>query len=186
MRERLTQLTNLLHTDNLLGGDIAPEELSRELREDDDRSLSDRRKVIAGTMVAAGAMAIVSLYQTGIIRHLPEPPLPFLDADRVDASEEAYQWLGSPDGLLGLRNYATTLILAAVGGKDRTFRQPWLPIALAAKVTADSAQALKLTRDQWTKHGAFCSWCLLAAGATFSTVRPAYREAASAIRSWLS
>lgn len=186
MRERLTQLKELLKTENLAGEGIAPDELSRQLRDEDNESLANRRRIVAGSMVAAGAMAVVGLYQTGLIRRIPEPPLPFLDAEKVDASEEAYEQLGAPDGLIGLRSYATTMVLASIGGKNRPTTHPLLTLALAAKVTADSAQALRLTRDQWTKHGAFCSWCLLAAGATLSSVKPAYQEAASAVRSLLS
>ncbi len=32
---------------------------------------------------------VVSLYQTGVISHLPDPPLPVFDADKVDASDYA-------------------------------------------------------------------------------------------------
>ena len=42
-------------------------------------------------LAAAGSMGLIALYQMGIIRHLPEPPFPMLDADKVDASSEAYE-----------------------------------------------------------------------------------------------
>ena len=64
------------------------------------------------------------------------------------------------------------MILAAMGGEDRAGQRPWLPLALAGKVALDALGAGKLTIDQWTKHRAFCLWCLLAAGATFAK-RPA-------------
>jgi hypothetical protein len=40
-----------------------------------------------------------------------------------------------------------------------------------------AAQAAKLTVDQWTKHRAFCFWCLTAATATFITLPLTWREA---------
>jgi hypothetical protein len=43
----------------------------------------------------------------GIIKRLPEPKLPYLDADRVDASSEAYEWLSTPDAILGIASYGT-------------------------------------------------------------------------------
>ena len=58
----------------------------------------------------------------------------------------------------------------AMGGKDRAQKQPWIPLALVGKATADALQAAKLTYDQWEKHEAFCIWCLVAAGATFATL----------------
>ena len=71
--------------------------------------------------------------------------------------------------------------LAAMGGADRATQRPWIPLALAAKVLVDAAQSGKLTVDQWTKHRAFCFWCLLAAGATFATVPLALPEARAAL-----
>ena len=146
------------------------EVLSQQLRKGRNRTLARRRSVVALSLVSIGAMGVISLYQMGLIRHLPEPPLPRLNADKVDAAPEAYKILATPDAVLGLASYATTATLAAMGGEDRAARTPWIPLAFAAKVGLDAAQALKLTWDQWAKHKAFCSWCLLAAGATLATV----------------
>ena len=75
----------------------SPARLSEELRHATSPDLSRRRGVIGLSLLGAGAMAVVSLYQIGVLRHLPEPPLPALDADRVDASEQAYARLSVPD-----------------------------------------------------------------------------------------
>ena len=156
--------------------------LSEELRRGTSADLSRRRGVIGLALLGAGAMAVVSLYQTGILRHVPEPPLPGLDADKVDASEEAYGRLSVPDGLLGLTSYAMTATLAATGGDDRARRRPWVALALAGKILADVAVAAKLTWDQWTKHKAFCSWCLLGAAASFAMLPLVAPEARRAVR----
>ena len=87
-----------------------------------------------------------------------------------------------PDGVLGLGSYAATLALAAAGGADRAADRPWLPLLLAAKVCLDTVAAGKLTLDQWTKHRAFCFWCLLASAATFATVPLVIPEACAALR----
>lgn len=156
--------------------------LSHELREGTGGELDRRRKLTKLGLVAAGSMGVILLYQMGIIDHLPEPPFPGLDADKVDAAPEAYQKLDMPDAALGLVSYATTLALATMGGKDRAYSHPWIPLALAAKVTVDAAQAGKLSIDQWTEHRAFCSWCLLAAGATFAALPLVLPEAKTALR----
>jgi uncharacterized membrane protein len=127
-------------------------------------------------------MALISLYQLGIIKHLPEPPLPRFDSDKVDAAPEAYSMLSMPDAPIGLGSYAATLALAAMGGEDRVRERPWIPLALAAKVLVDAAQAGKLSVDQWTKHRAFCFWCLIAAGATFTAVPLVLPEARAALK----
>lgn len=155
-------------------------ELSRQLRRGSGEHLERRRKATVSTLVAAGCMGIIALYQMGVIPHLPEPPIPGFDADEVDASEEAYERFAMPDAVLGLGSYAATLALIAAGGEDRARTRPWLPLALAAKAGLDAAQAAKLTWDQWAKHRAFCSYCLVAAGATFSTLPRVWPEAREA------
>ena len=144
-------------------------ELSRTLREGESKSLRNRRAIVALSTVASASMALIALYQMGIITHIPEPPLPMMDADRVDASPEAYEKFQMPDAVLGLGSYAATMSLAAMGGTDRHRTMPWIPVVLAAKVAFDAANAAKLSVDQWSKHKAFCFWCLVAAGATFAT-----------------
>src|SRR5439155_15911003 len=143
-----------------------------------------RRGIVSLSMLASASMGIIALYQTGLIKHLPEPPLPRLDADKVDASAEAYEKLATPDAILGLGSYSATMALAAMGGKDRLEEMPWVPLALAAKVAFDVANAAKLSVDQWTKHKAFCFWCLLAATATFAMVPLVIPEAIAAARTF--
>jgi hypothetical protein len=161
---------------------MTPEGLSRELRLGSGRILRRRRQVVSLSLIAAGAMMPITLYQTGIIPHLPEPPFPGLDADTVDAAGEAYAVLATPDAALGLASYAVTASLAAMGRERRAETHPWIPLALAAKVGLDAVFAAKLTRDQWTRHRAFCSWCLLAAGASLMTVPLVIPEARVALR----
>jgi hypothetical protein len=158
------------------------EALSRELRTGSSPSLRRRRGVIGLSLVSAGSMALVTLYQTGLIKHLPEPPLPGFDADRVDASDEAYRLLSMPDGVLGLASYSATLALAAMDGPDRARERPWLPVLLLGKVGLDALAAGKLTVDQWKDHRAFCFWCLLAAASTFASLPLAVPEACEAAR----
>lgn len=160
---------------------MTPRHLSKELRTGSGDFLEERRGVVALSLTAIGCMALIAAYQTGLIRRLPDLPLPMMDSDEVDASEEAYEKFSMPDAIIGLGSYAATMGLAAMGGKDRAEKQPWIPLALAAKASVDAAQAVKLTYDQWAKHKAFCIWCLIAAAATFATVPLVMGEAAVAM-----
>lgn len=160
---------------------MKPEELSRQLRRGSGRFLRHRRGTVGLSLAAIGSLGVVSLYQVGIIRRVPEPPLPFLDADGVDAAPEAYEVLDTPDAVLGIASYALTAALAAAGGEDRARERPWLPLALAGKVAFDVVQAGKLTLEQWTEHRAFCLWCLAAAGASFATAPLVLPEARASL-----
>lgn len=147
-----------------------PATLSHEIRHADDALTASRRRVVALSLTSAACMGVIALYQVGALSHVPEPKLPLLDADKVDGSEEAYAKLSVGDAFIGFLSYGTTMFLAAVGGPGRHATRPWLPRLLAVKAGIDAAQAARLTVDQWTKHRAFCSWCLVAAGATFAVV----------------
>lgn len=164
--------------------DLAARALSRELRESNAPFVRDRRWTVGLSLAAMGSLAVVSLYQMGIIRRVPEPPLPYLDADAVDAAPEAYATLAMPDGILGLLSYAATAALAAAGSSDRAKHHPILPLGLASKVAFDTAISGKLTMDQWTQHRAWCLWCLAASAATLATVPrviPETRKAAEQV-----
>jgi hypothetical protein len=159
-----------------------PEQLSLELRRTEgDKYLDTRRRIAGLSLTAAACMGLIGLYQLGIIKHSPEPAPPGMDADKVDASAEAYEKIQVGDAFIGFVSYGVTMLLAAAGGRRRWLEQRWLPIALAGKAVADAAQAATLTVDQWTKHHAFCFWCLTAAAATFIALPLTWREARAAL-----
>jgi uncharacterized membrane protein len=160
-----------------------PAELSRELRGGTGDFLKQRRTVVILSLAAMGAMSLISLYQMGIVKHLPGPPLPRLDSDRVDGSPSAYERLSTPDAALGTASYAATLVLAAMGGAQRARLQPWIPLALTGKLGFDVFQTIRMVRTQWTKYKAFCFWCLLAGGATLASVPLLFGETRAALRS---
>ncbi len=161
----------------------SPSRLSHELRRETGGTLRQRRAIVGLSLLAAGSMGVIALYQMGILKHLPEPPLPKLNADKVDASDEAYSHLQTPDAVLGFGSYAVTMALAAAGGKDRATRQPWLSLATAGKVLFDTFQVLRMVRDQRTKENAFCFWSLLSGAATLLSLPLALWEARTALRS---
>lgn len=179
------QAANVRPPDRGIGrrGTRAAELLSDELRLGSGPELRRRRAIVGLSALSAGAMLAVSLYQVGLLRHLPDPPLLLLDSDAVDASGEAYVELHMPDAPLGLLGAAITIALASAGGADRAQRQPWLPLLLAAKTATDAAMAVGLTVEQGTRHRRFCSYCLVAAVANAATAPLSMREARRAWRS---
>ncbi len=158
--------------------------MSDALRLLDSPFLTQRRRMALLQTVAAGALAVVGLYQFGLLRSVPELPLPGLDADRVDASGEAYAVLQTPDSALGLVSAGVSLVLAGMGGADRHRQQPWIPLALLAKSLLDAGGGLVLTAEQFTKHRRVCSWCTLSAAALVATVPTALPEARAAWQGW--
>ena len=145
-------------------------------------ALLDRRRRLAGLSLGSiAAFAGVAAYQTGVIRHLPEPPIGAFDADSVDASGEAYQQLKTPDAALGIASSAITLVLIGMGDGRRAKERPWVPLAMAAKVGFDALGGLYLTAEQVTKHRKLCGWCLVATTAYLAMVPQVVPEARTAL-----
>ena len=96
-----------------------PTQLSEELRLGDSPDLNRRRWIIGLSMVGTVAGQLVSLFQTGILKKLPDPPIDIFDSSKVDASDYAYKRLDTPDALIMLTNYSVTAWLAGAGGQDR-------------------------------------------------------------------
>lgn len=161
------------------------ERVSDDLRRHAGTLLDRRRRVAALSLLAAGAMGGVAAYQNGLVRRLPEPPLEIFDAEKVDASGEAYALLSTPDASLGLMSYGATLVLAGMGARGRFVDTPLLPLALAGKVVFDALGGLYLTAEQATKHRRFCSWCLVASVASVAMVPQVLPEARLALRQLL-
>lgn len=167
-----------------IGRDSSPaaERVSDHLRRLDHPHVRMRRRQSALMLAAAGAMGAVAAYQTGLVRHLPDPPLPGLDSDKVDASGEAYEMLKTPDSALALASYGSTLALIGMGAADRAERAPAVPLLAAAKLAGDAVGAVWLTAEQVSKHRALCFYCLVAAAASCAALPLALPEAHAAWR----
>ncbi|MBW3653804.1 MAG: hypothetical protein KY433_09475, partial [Actinobacteria bacterium] len=143
----------------------AAERVSDDLRRGSSEHLTRRRRQTALVLGATAAMEIIALYQTGILRRLPDPPVPGVDSDKVDASGEAYEVLRTPDATISIANYGVTLALITMGGADRWRDRPLVPLLAAAKLASDAAGGAVLTVEQVTRHKALCAYCLAAAAA---------------------
>ena len=133
-------------------------------------------------MVGVAAGAIVGLYQTGILKHLPDLPLPRLDSDRVDASDYAYKRLRTPDALQMIVSYGLTACLAGAGEEGRARTTPLLPLAMAGKVIGDAFFAVKLGQEEWAENKALCWYCQSATLASLASTALVLPEAAKAAR----
>ena len=111
MKQLLMQMTS---------GGMQPQALRRSIQESDSSEMASRRAIVGVSLVGIASMAIVSLYQMGAVRHLPDPPVrrPHFHSDKVNASTEAFGY-GMPDGPLTIGAHAANIMLAAAGPDDR-------------------------------------------------------------------
>ena len=164
----------------------AAEAVSDALRRGSGGFLEQRRRMALLQTASAAALAIVGLYQFGVLRSVPEPPLPGLGADAVDAAGQAYVLGMTPDSALGIASAGVSLVLAGMGSEKRYREQPWVPLALLAKSVLDATSGGYLLAEQVTKHKRICSWCTASAALLVATVPTALPEARAAWKAWRS
>lgn len=163
-----------------------PRELSHQLREVHTEDLSRRRLVVGLSLLGAAMGQIVSLYQMGIIKKLPDPPFEIFDSSKVDAADYAYSRMQTPDAVAMIVNYGITAWLAAAGDKDRAKNAPWIPLALAAKTIVDAGTALELGREEYAQTKKLCFYCQVATVVSLASVVVALPEARKAWSAWRS
>ncbi|MEW6492338.1 MAG: vitamin K epoxide reductase family protein [Cyanobacteriota bacterium] len=165
---------------------MEPQQLSQELRQGKNPHMSRRRAIIGLSMLGGSMGQLVTLYQTGIVSHLPDPPgQELFDADRVDASNYAYNKFNSPDGPIMVANYAITAWLAAAGGLNRARLNPLLPIAMGIKLVLDGVTNVELAREEWSENKAFCEYCQVATVCSIASIVLAVPEVMTAVRTLL-
>lgn len=161
-----------------------PPQLRRELQQGETEGLWRRRAIIGCSLVGMAAMAAVSLFQTGVVKHLPDPPLESFDSDKVNSSDTAYM-LGVPDGTLSLASLAANIPLAAFGGARRAREQPAVPLVAAGKAAVEAAVAGWYFYQMPAKEKRWCGYCITGAlmnFAVFALTLPEAKEALSALR----
>ena len=153
-----------------------PEQLRRELQNGESKGLKRRRAIIGLSLLGMGAMTAVSLLQTGIVKHLPDPPIENFDSDKVNSSDTAYA-LGTPDGTLSLASLAANIPIAAFGGENRTQEQPIVPILAAGKSVVEAIAAGWYFYQMPTKQKAWCGYCIVGALVNFGIAALSLPEA---------
>jgi uncharacterized membrane protein len=162
--------------------DKNPQALRRELQESNESDLNLRRGIIGLSLVGMAAMTAVTLFQTGVLKHLPDPPIAGFNSDKVNSSDTAYA-LGVPDGALSLASLAANIPLAAFGGENRASDAPLIPLAAAAKATVEAAVAGWYFYQMPTKEKAWCGYCIVGAMTNWGIAALTLMEAKKAWKS---
>ena len=139
----------------------------RDLREGRSPELRRRRAIVALSLLGIADMVPVALYQTGVLRRLPDPPLRGFDSSKTNASKAAYRF-GVPDGLLLIVLLGLNAAIAAWGPDERARRLPLVPLAASVKSGAEAAFAGKYLSLMASGREPWCLFCLAAAAVQFA------------------
>jgi uncharacterized membrane protein len=168
-------------------GELKPQQLRHAVQDDAGPEMRLRRGIFGVSLHGIASMAIVGLYQLGVIRHLPDPRTrrPHFHSDKVNASDEAFGY-GMPDGPLTIAAHAFNIALAAAGPPNRYRKRPWLSLLATAASGAQAAVAAKYLFYTMPKvDKAWYPYCItdaLTHFATFALTLPEARRAITARR----
>ena len=157
-----------------------PQQLRYELQQEETADLKRRRAVIGLSLVGMASMTAVTLLQTGIVKHLPDPPVGNFDSDRVNSSDTAYRF-GVPDGSISLASLAANIPIAAFGGVHRARRQPWVPLLACVKAGIEAVAASWYFYQMPAKEKAWCGYCVVGALANIGIAALTIPEAKEAL-----
>jgi len=144
-----------------LPGGATPDVLRQSLRNSTAPQVRLRRAVVGVSLVGMAAMSVVTLLQSGLVKHLADPPLKGFDTDRVNTSDTAYGW-GMPDAPISILSHAVGLVLATLGGADRARKTPWVPLAATAAAAPPAVtSAAYLFYDMPVREKAWCPYCIV-------------------------
>ena len=164
---------------------LSPSALSKTLRTASTPSLRRRRKVVALSALGLLDFSIISLYQTGVIKHLPDLPGDRFDSDYVNASDEAYQ-LGAPDAPISAVVFAANMVLATAGGTAKTGRHPAFDLLLGLSLTANAAGAANYLVNMIREQKRVCLYCVAGAGISFASLAIAWPDVRDSLRTALT
>lgn len=136
---------------------------------DGDQELRSKRRLIFLSALGLIDFSIITLYQTGIIRRLPDVPLRFFDSNQVNAAPSAYRF-GAPDGAIGSLAYATTMVLACAGETKNGKNAKFTDLLLAGTVAGNAAGATYYLYEMAFKQKKACVYCLAGAAINFASV----------------
>ena len=136
--------------------------IRQQLRQGQSASLKRRRKIALLSILGILDFIPISLYQLGIIRHMPDLPGKIFDSDKANGSKDAYV-MGVPDGPISLVLYALNIVLASVGGSRKSGRHPIFDLLLGGAILGSVIGGISYMYNMIFKQQKACIYCITGA-----------------------
>lgn len=144
----------------------------QEIRSKSDQLSACRRDIARWSAVGLLDFVPISLYQLGVIRHLPDLPGDLFDSDYVNASKDA-QVVNIPDAPVSLLLYATNLLLASVAMKKK--KVTIIDYLLAANSLGQAVGGGVYLYKMAAKQKKVCLYCVAGALINFTSLPPVFK-----------
>lgn len=142
----------------------------KEIRARKGKAAEHRREIALLSAIGLVDFVPISLYQLGIIRHLPDFPGKIFDSDKINASKEA-QIVGLPDGTVSLLMYAANLVLAGAAMKKKK-RGNIFDYFLAVNSLGQAGGGAFYLFNMVKVQKKICPYCVTGALLNFATLLP--------------
>jgi len=144
-----------------------------KIRNDSSIPTQSRRQIAALAALGLVDFSLISLFQMGYIKELPDLPGELFDTKKVNTAKDAVL-LGLPDGVISLGGYTATIILAMAATKYKK-QSRLLDLALAGVVLGQAAGAAQYLVNMTFVQKKICIYCLAGAAINFTALSPLRR-----------
>ena len=140
------------------------------VRRETDHNSRQLRRIVLYSSIGLADFIPISLYQLGVIRHLPDPPGKIFASDKINGSKDA-QIAGVPDGVVSLLMYSATIALAG-GALARIVKPELARILLGGVLIGQAAGAGYYLYNMATVQRKICPYCVAGALMNFLALVP--------------
>jgi uncharacterized membrane protein len=141
-----------------------------KLRNDHSEATKHRRQIASLAALGLLDFSVISLFQLGYIKKMPDLPGKLFDSEKVNSSKEAVL-LGIPDGVISLGMYAATMFLATLASNKKK-KAKWLDYLLGGIIAGQALGAAHYLYVMSAVHKKVCLYCVGGAAINFAAVKP--------------
>jgi len=139
------------------------------LRADISNQTINRRKIAALAAVGLVDFSLISLFQMGYLKTMPDLPGKLFDSEKVNSSKDAIL-LGMPDGVFSLCAYAGTMFLAVAASRKSKYAR-FFDFVLGGVILGQAAGGTYYLYNMATVQKKVCIYCVAGACINFAAVK---------------
>jgi uncharacterized membrane protein len=142
----------------------------KKIQGQNDRQAKNLRHIAVLSVLGIIDFIPITLYQLGVIKHLPEPPGKIFNSDKVNASKEA-EIAGLPDGGVSMLMYAANVVLTGAA-LTRTRNQKIFNYGLAGIALGQAGGGLYYLYNMAKVQKKICIYCVAGALINLAALLP--------------
>lgn len=141
-----------------------------KIRNNTSEAAEYRRQIAALSALGLIDFSLISLFQLGFIKEMPDLPGEVFDTEKVNSSEEAVL-LGMPDGVVSLGAYTATILLATAATRFKK-QSRILDVAMGGIILGQAAGAAQYLYKMAFVQKKVCIYCVAGAAINFAALSP--------------